>query len=200
MQAHDQTSSLPSEGLRTVVSLLLFMHLFCIATVLSGSFSPSQLQTDLATTVGPYARTLHLDPGFVMFQLTDGELGMTQLHRWQVFRVEGESEHLICQFPDKEPSWSFAFQRYDNLARLCAVYASNPDLDDEIAATVAKSLVHRYADAETDLGNQFLVRCVREMDTTSPIYEADVWFTAQSSLNLLKRTDDWRSSPPKLIE
>ena len=62
----------PSESTRTVISLLLFCHLFCVVVVLSASYAPSVLQARLLRVLRPYTQTLNLDLDFTPYDLTGG--------------------------------------------------------------------------------------------------------------------------------
>ena len=210
--------NLPNESTRTFVSLGLFIHLFCVAVVLSGNFLPSQLQLDLAKTVAIYTKTLHLDPGsFIPFQLTDGEQSLTQMHLWQVVDETGEKEHVLQSLPDSK-HWRGGFGRIRGsaYAQMAAFYATNESVDDEVCAAMARAVAEQYLatdettnEATDELtAKQFVVRCVRmplsgrsdEFESATTVYAADVWESTDGSLNLLKRMEARRTAPPTLNE
>ena len=107
---------------RTVVSLLLFMHLFAVGSVLSGNFLPSPLQQRLAATFSQYTRTLHLTPNSLPFHLTDGEGGLTRLHQWQVAEKSTGTENVLLRLPNDQMRASFNYQRQDRFASLVGCF------------------------------------------------------------------------------
>src|SRR3954470_20829271 len=58
--------------LRSVVSLVLCIHLFCVATVLASNFRRSPLQARLVSIFAPYTKLLHFDPEFTPYYYTLG--------------------------------------------------------------------------------------------------------------------------------
>jgi hypothetical protein len=56
-----QQPSAPSSEVRTLVSLLLFIHLFCVAIALSAYAAPSALQERIRTFFAPYLATFDFD-------------------------------------------------------------------------------------------------------------------------------------------
>src|SRR5207244_379167 len=60
--------------LRSVVSLLVCIHLFCVAIVLAsnspGNYRRSPLQGRLVSIFAPYTRLLHFDPEFTPYYYT----------------------------------------------------------------------------------------------------------------------------------
>ena len=112
----------------TLISLALFIHVFCVALTLSGNVSPSKLQERLISTVAPYTMTLNLDPNFTPFEMTSG-LEQDQLHQIVVQFDDGQS----LRFPDSGSLASFPFQRQARLARALAVYAE-AEVDESTAA------------------------------------------------------------------
>ena len=195
------SEGVPSEGVRTTISLLLFMHLFCLGVVLSSSFLPSELQRRLVSVVAPYTKSLHLDPNFLPFQLTNGEDGLTRLHQWQVVR-DGV---IVNRFPSDAMAGGFNRDRIDMYARVGAFYAT--DTDSEVPAAMARGIAN-YVFAEQESAQPVVVRCVRYFDDgdyeTAPvdspaysvIYAADVWIAESGEINVLKQMDARRAAPP----
>jgi hypothetical protein len=61
VDATGDAAGMPGGGIRTVISLLLVIHLFCLLVVFAGLYSPSELQTRLLVVLRPYTQTLALD-------------------------------------------------------------------------------------------------------------------------------------------
>ena len=204
-QHQSSSSSIPGESVRTLVSLLIVIHLFCVFVVLSSNFMPSGLQQDLVAIVSPYTKTLHLDPNFVPFHLV-AEDGDGRLHQWQII-VDNE---ILHRFPDSQLRGGFNRRRQDVFARVGGYYAMN-ELDD-VPAEMAKSLAeHVIAISSTEV-ERLHIRCVRYIGDADPVtsskdsegvnalYDADVWRTESGKLNLLKRTEPYRTSPSVTVD
>ena len=198
------TSGGMSDNVRTFASLLLFVHLFCVAVVLSSNFIPSALQQRLVEVVAPYTKTLHLDPNFVPFQLTSGQDGLSRFHQWQVVDQNGKVTH---RFPDEQLRFGFQRLRHDMFARVGGYYAMDESLDDEVAATMARDIA-RFVFSQDDGEKQFSVRCVRYIEDADPstanvdsfstaeLYVADAWQN-ERGINVLKRNEARRTASPQ---
>lgn len=206
----------PSETVRTVVSLLIFIHLFCMAIALSSCFSFSQLQGKLVELFFPYTRAIHGDPNYlpvdrrvaalppVAFHLTDGE-GETRMHQWLLTTPSGTT----LRFPDQ--GWPRQ-HRADRLARLSAYFSERLE-SDEVPAEVVKAMCTHLLPqlTENDRNGAMHVRCIRHRGDEQPLsfdvdsvqvdvlYEADVWFDGPAdapTINVLKRVPRSQSAPP----
>lgn len=208
--ATDTAAGLPlGETGRTVISLLLFVHLFCLAVVLSGNYLRSPLQQRLIALVAPYTRLLNFDPDFTKFQLTHA--------------AEEDDDHVIVvslpdtpglplvRFPDVGWRGSDRYQRYQRLASALA-FAANRE-QDSVTAEYAKAIGARVM-AERGVP-RVVVRCLRHlapsieqsrqerMGTASdsdasdlqPVYEADVWVAEDNSVQVLKRSSRREVAP-----
>ena len=195
----------PSELLRTGVSLVIVIHLFCVLVVLSSNFSPSSLQERLVSILALYTKTLHLDPNFVPYHLTEGE-GESRLHQWLVRAPDGKT----YRFPDREWRGGFPHERMDMLARVAAFYAEAEM--DEVPAEFARGIagfVISQSQADGHHGGQALVRCVQYVGDGTPaerdalddtgvnvVYEATVWHDSDGRLSVLKRSPEAEVAPP----
>lgn len=77
-----------SDGTRGLISLAIFLHLFCVFVGLFGNESASELASRVRRVVGPYTRALNLDAQYPTgFHLTHG--------------MEYEDDHLlVVRIPD----------------------------------------------------------------------------------------------------
>jgi len=57
----EQSVELPSSTVRTTVSLLVFIHLFCVLAGMMAIFEPSALQANLVRVLSPYTQVACLD-------------------------------------------------------------------------------------------------------------------------------------------
>ena len=200
----DKKLKLTHEGTRTLVSLLLFMHLFCVLVVLSAAFNPSALQQRLANIFAPWSKTLHLDPQHVTFHLTTGEEGDQRLHQWQVL-ADGK---IVLRLPQSQSAAGFQRTRIDAFAALAGKLVSL-DVDEEIPAVMARD-VAQFAVKQglASSQDQLLVRCIRFLDAADPatvtpdsmatetLYQADAWASETGEMMVLKRDDPRRTAPP----
>lgn len=202
-------SSVPTEGQRTLASLLLFIHCFCVAIVLTSSFLPSELQLRLVQVVAPYTKTLHLDPNFVPFQLTAGDDGFSRLHQWQVLDDKGRVTH---RFPDNQMRGGFTRERQDMYARVGAFYAADAASESDVPPAMAKALARHVLLGDNPSSGAKVIQCVRYVDDADPatadpesdavaiLYVADAWLGTNGEINVLKRTEARRVAPPVSTE
>ena len=210
-------ASYPSEAVRTAVSLVIFIHLFCVAIALTCSFSCSELGGKLVSLFFPYVRALHLDPNYlpvdrriaalppIAFHLTAGE-GETRMHQWLLTSRSGDT----WRFPDARWPWQ---HRGDRLARVAAYFSERLEAD-EVPAEIVKSLCNHVRSrlTDTELAGPIHVQCLRHQGSADArtfeveganvqvIYEADVWFSGSDespTINVLKRVPRGQSAPPK---
>jgi hypothetical protein len=198
-----------SETTRTIVSLLLFVHLFCLFVVLSANLVPSPLQRQLVSAVATYARLLNFDPNFTRYHLTHG--------------VEDDDDHFVEVSLAESPDAPLArlpavglrsglrSRRYQTLAAALAFYASREV--DSVSAEFAKAIgayVIRQHNA-----SRVVVRCrwhrslplAPEQQGASgssdpfdaslyeTVYEADVWLEPDGSVQVLKKSSPREVAP-----
>lgn len=58
---------------RSIISVLLFVHLFCVFVVLASNYRRSPLLGRLVSFFGVYTQALNFDPNFTPFHLTTGQ-------------------------------------------------------------------------------------------------------------------------------
>jgi hypothetical protein len=219
------TTSKPSpsgEGaaLRSVASLLVFIHLFCVAVVLSSNFRRSRLQNDLVRVFAAYTRLLHFDPDFTPYFYT---LGRTvDDDTWLVVDLYADADQPVTsqkllksvQFPPSGGDWLGQRRRYFRLASMLAASSDPETEDDDVSGAIARSVaarVMREAGAR-----RAVVRCLRRMSqpfnlaTLNPgfppdrptdpaydqsLYEADVWIDEDGNPQVLKRASRAEVAP-----
>ena len=85
--------------LRSVVSLLVRIHLFCVAIVLAsnspGNYRRSPLQGRLVSIFAPYTRLLHFDPEFTPYYYTLGR--PLDDDTWLVIDLYASGEQPVSQ-------------------------------------------------------------------------------------------------------
>jgi hypothetical protein len=201
----EQARPLPSQTFRTIVSLAIFIHLFCLFVVLSSNFAPSALQDRLVQIFAPYARTLNLDPNFTAYHLTTGS-PEDDFHLIEVETVEGQT----MSFPPAGWHGGFAYRRYPSVAHVMA-FSAAAEID-QATAELAKAFGdHVLAGTGSTRG---VVRCRRHRtqprilsgsDPDDPLaaeyyatlYEADVWRDQRAGVQVLKRSAKGQVAPPK---
>jgi len=202
---HSAIDTVPNENVRTLISLVIVIHLFCVTVMLSSNFAPSGLQERLVAVLAPYAKTLHLDPNFVPYHLTTGE-AQDRFHQWIVESADG----VVKRFPDRQWRGGFPRKRLETMAQIAAFYADN-DMD-EVSAELARGLAHHVMETDEQLSGEpgrLVVRCLQYIGDDDPsaietsdvtginvVYEADVWLDRQGRLNVLKRSPAAQAAPP----
>lgn len=191
--------------LRSFVSLALVLHLLCVAFVYSANVNPSQLQVRLAGIFAPYTQLLHLDPGGVRLQLTDGSQDSDD-HLILVLpkRSDGTiDEDAAVRLPDTENRFSLARRRLLALTSDVAAYGEGRE---DLAALIAQSIgenVMQHQQLE-----HVVVRVVRQgteplYDDMEPderssdftAYEAEVWRDEDGVIRTQKRAVGLGAAP-----
>ena len=214
--ASDRTNAASNETstLRSVLSLLLFIHFFCVFVVLSSTFRRSALQSRLVSIFAPYTTFFDLDPGpHTPFHLTlgrpvDDDAYITvDLYAKSPIADQKPIKKLVM--PDASDRFGNQ-KRYLALAKLLVAYG-NSDLGedeprDEVARQIALSIGQR---AMHEVGAEMaVVRCVRRMSQPldlddlfegfppdnpaaaqydRTVYEADIWIDEDGQVQAQKR-------------
>jgi hypothetical protein len=192
--------------LRSIVSLVVILHLLCVGFVYSANVNASRLQQRLAGIFAPYTQLLHLDPDGVRLQFTDGSQDSDD----HVLIVSpklsdgslGEADAV--RIPDPETNYLTGERhRLLALANRVAAYAQQRD---DLAALLAKSIgesvmrekqfdhvvvrvMHRGAKAlYDDLAPE-------ELSTDFNLYEAEVWKDEDGVIQTQKRASGLDAAP-----
>jgi hypothetical protein len=197
---------------RSLISLALCVHLFCVAVVLASNFRRSALQMRLVSMFGLYTQTLDFDPNQTPYFYTLGRA--VDDDTWLVINLYPSAEQPVAsqslaktlQLPEPGSNWLTERRRGFALARLLAAAASPENENDDLTGEIARS-VGSWAMRQT--GNQrAVVRCLRRMSQpfdlsalnpgfppdrpTDPaydatVYEADVWLDEDKQVQVQKR-------------
>jgi hypothetical protein len=76
--------------LRSVLSILIFVHLFCVAVVLSSNLRRSALQNRLVSIFAVYTQLLDFDPDFTPYYYTFGR------------DIDGDARLVVDLYADAE--------------------------------------------------------------------------------------------------
>ena len=162
-------SDTPSDGatLRGVLSLLICIHLFCVAVVLAANFRRSPLQGKLVSIFSGYTKLMHFDPEFTPYYYTLGR--PTDDDTWLVIDLYPSAEQPVAQqqaaktvrLPEGGSNWFDNRKRAFQLAKLLANAAEPGNENDDFSGEIARS-VGGWAMRTTD-NHRAVVRCVRRM-------------------------------------
>ena len=174
---------LPGGAVRTVVSLLILIHCFCVFIVLSANGERSLFQARLVEVLAPYTGLLNLDPDFVPYYLTHG-LEADDDYAIEIELDVAGSEPQVIYLPQQGLWPPLRAQRWRALARVLAAGAQRDDdaASGRIATALGGHAMDRYGAARV------VVRCVRHEPMTVAeraaanrnnsqrvvVYEADV--------------------------
>jgi hypothetical protein len=212
----DQSAAL----LRSVISLVLCIHLFCVATVLASNFRRSPLQTRLVSIFAAYTRLLDFDPEFTPYYYTLGRA--LDDDTWLVIDLYASADQPVIQqqvattvrLPDAGSNWFDDRRRALRLARLLAASADRESENDDVTSEIARS-VGSWAMRQTN-NHRAVVRCLRRMSqpfdlaTLNPgfppdrptdpaydstVYEADVWIDEDRQVQVQKRVSRAEAAP-----
>jgi len=205
---------------RSIVSLLLCIHLFCVAIVLASNFRRSPLQSRLVSIFAPYTKLLHFDPEFTPYYLTlgrnidDDTWLVMDLYPSADLPVSQQQIAETMQLPAAGSNWLENRRRGFQLAKLLAASADSQSENDDVTSEIARA-VGGWAIRESGNGRA-VVRCLRKYsqsydlsllnpgfppdrptdaayDTT--VYEADVWIDEDKQVQVQKRASRAEVAP-----
>jgi hypothetical protein len=200
MASATNSKAAPHSMLQSVVSLLLVLHLFCVAVVLASNFRRSLLQGELVRIFAAYTRSLNFDPQFTPYYHTLGRAidddAVLVIDLYAKGDAPAAAQPLVgtIRLPDGGSNWLTGRKRYFQLAKLLALHADPEIENDDVTSEIARSVGARIL---RETGNERAVlRCIRresqppptvplvagypESEPTNPaydrvVYEADVW-------------------------
>ena len=208
-------SELPSEGLRTVISFLLFVHLFALGVAIASNAAPvSALRRQLRDVpfVRPYLQLFQMDLGY-NFHLTYSEEFDTD-HFFEL-ELGGQQasgpETTKILLPPSGLRPPIRRDRYHNLALNAARLMGDDQFESLLPKAIAKRLL---AEANVTEGTH-RIRCRRHylltramVGSTDPrvrdpfaagrygtVYEADVFFDDQGELQIVKTASASETAP-----
>jgi len=180
---------------RSFVSLVLLVHLLCIAFVYSANVNPSRLQVRLAGVLAPYTQLLHLDPGGARLQFTDGS-ERSDDHVVTVARKLSDgsaSQADAVRLPADEPRLSGERRRLLTIAGEMADYVERDDLIAHFAKAIGASVMRQkewdhVIVTVAHQGAQPLDDDVvpEDRSTDYVVYEAEVWTDEDGELQVQK--------------
>jgi hypothetical protein len=211
----------PSPTLRSVLSLVIFIHFCCVFVVLSSTFRRSALQSRLVAIFGPYTQVLAFDPGFFTpYYYTQGPTGDDDAVIVADLYAEADrpSEQLqkmkTVTLPDGGSRWLADRRRAIALAQLMASYTDPGNEADELSGEIARSVGRRLM--QENGAQRAAVRCVRrlsqplDLTTLDPgfppddpaaspydvvLYEADVWIDEDGDVQVQRRVAQAEAAP-----
>jgi len=205
---------------RSVISLLICIHLFCVAVVLASNFRRSALQSRLVSVFAGYTKLLHFDTEFTPYYYTLGR--PSDDDTWLTIELYPSADQSVAQqqvvkamrLPDGGSNWLENRGRGFQLAKLLASSADPGAENDDLSGEIARA-VGGWAMRTTD-NHRAVVRCIRRMSqpydlaTLNPgypadrpkdltydsmLYEADVWIDEDGQVQLLKRASRAEVAP-----
>jgi hypothetical protein len=210
-----------SSAWRSVVSLLLTIHLLCVGVVLASNFRRSPLQARLVSIFASYTKLLHFDPEFTPYYYTLGRPSdddawiSVELYASADQPVSQQQQATRLQLPDGGSNWLEERRRAIHLAKILAERGeSDADEDLEVASEIAKGL--GQWGMQTTGNQRAVVRAFRRMSQpydltalnpgfppdrpTDPAYdaiayEADVWIDEDRQVQVQKRVSRAEAAP-----
>jgi hypothetical protein len=205
---------------RSIVSLLICIHLFCVAVVLASNFRRSPLQTQLVSIFAPYTKLFHFDPSRTPYYYTlgrnidDDTWLVIDLYPSADLPVAQQKIAETAQLPSGGSNWLENRRRGFQLAKLLADSADPLNENDDVTSEIARA-VGGWAIRKSDNGRA-VVRCMRKYsqsynlslinpgfppdrptdaayDTT--VYEADVWIDEDKQVQVQKRASRAEVAP-----
>jgi hypothetical protein len=191
----------PAPLLRSILSLLLFIHFFCVLVVLSSTYIRSRLQGRLVAIFGPYTELMAFDPGtytpyYYTHGLTRDDDAVIEVDLYPDVEnlVARQGRLKTIRLPSGGSRWQGEHHREIALAKRLAAYADPEIGDEEVTSAIVRSIGERVM---RETGNRgALVRSIRRLsqplrlqtlfpqyprdNPTAPeydqlLYEAEVW-------------------------
>jgi hypothetical protein len=203
---------------RSIISLLIVIHLTCVMVVLFANFRRSQLQADLVGVFRPYTQFFGFDPDFTQFYLTHGSENddrviVVDLYPRGDEPVADQKLLKTVVLTDHGSPWLGSRRRYFGLANVLAFYGENEQYDD-LSAEYARAIGRRLMDENK--AKAAVVRSIQRMSQpadvsallpgypadkpTDPrydnvIYEADVFYDDEGQVSVNKRAGKGEVAP-----
>ena len=145
--ASPNSPALPSQNVRTLLSFLLFLHLFALAVAVTSNDQPSQLELGLRKTplVRPYLQLLSMDLAYtynLTFGVGDNLVNDAELWIQVQLNTPSGPQEVILPVTGRQPRQRF--RRAESLVRTAASLIGQTDRESILPAAIAASLVHRY--------------------------------------------------------
>ncbi|MFO0902588.1 MAG: hypothetical protein U0939_06285 [Pirellulales bacterium] len=170
---------------RSIASLALFVHLFCLALVLTSNQAASPLQQRLLFVFRPYTQLLNFDVSYTRFDYTqetidDADQRIEYLPEGKSNAQASDWVHLTAGSPGSD-----RLQRYQRLAGVMSFFASRED--DGTTAVIAAAIgTHLYRHDEPideirvrrhvlQTPDQVRGTSVAERDPFDPMFFQDVY-------------------------
>jgi hypothetical protein len=192
---------LPGPNVRTIASLLLFMHLFCLLVALSSSGRNfSRLQVKLTNAVAPYLLFTKIAPS-ASFDLTNG-MWESFDHFVEVEVTAGPEQGQVLRLPEGRVAGSLPQGRVELLARTMGVtnYVGNDPNTAAFAKAIGATVLDQGQNERVVVRLKRYDPQERDFDSTNPatppdptapeyvktLYEAQVWRDRHGLVQLLK--------------
>jgi hypothetical protein len=206
--------------LRSVISLVLFIHLFCVAVVLSSNFRRSRLQARLVSLFAPYTQLLCFDPDFTPYYFTLGRSSdddtwlAIDLYADATQPVSGQPIAKSVRLHDGTSVWLGNRRRAMQLAQMVAAHADPETENDDLTSAIARPVGAWFIRATHN--GRAVVRCVRRLSQPynlstlnagfpadqptaaaydAILYEADVWIDEDGEAQVQKRVSRAEAAP-----
>ncbi len=209
----DSDPGVPSDLARSILSLVLVLHFFCVFTVLASTYLRSTLQARLVLIFGMYTELLAFDPGqFIPYFYTHGTTrdddAIFSLDLYPAGDVPVAQRQLIksVAFPAEGSHWLDERRRTIRLAQQLAYFA-DPEVDrDDLAAEIARGVGSRVMREHGAAAA--VLRCTRRLsqpldlasllrdfppdNPSAPaydelVYEGDVYFDEEGQVQAIRR-------------
>jgi hypothetical protein len=207
--------------LRSILSILVFIHFFCVAVVLSSNLRRSALQSRLVRIFACYTQLLDFDPDFTPYYYSfgrdidnDARL-VVDLYADPDLPAASQPLLKTIVLPQGGTNWLGDRRRYFALGKIVAMNSQPENEMDETTGEIARAVGARVM-RENGAGRS-IVRCIQRLsqplDLTllnpgfppdNPLdpryevttYEADVWIDpADNQVLLIKRSSRAEVAP-----
>ena len=168
--------------LRSVLSIVIFAHLFCVAVVLSSNLRRSALQSRLVKVFAIYTQLLDFDPDFTPYYYTfgrdvdnDARL-VVDLYADADLSARDQPLVKTVTLPAHGTNWLGDRRRYFSLARIVALNSQPENENDELTGEIAKAVGGRVM--RESGAKRAVVRCIQRTQSAARPVAAQSRFSA----------------------
>jgi len=204
---------MPEEWIRTLLSLVIFIHLFCCGVAMCANFGRSGLQDRLLDVLAPYMQFVHQDLGYSQYYLTNGYPDSDAFLEFQPVDATGKNAGEVVRLPSTGLPGTLPYAREQQLAARMSQYAVGGDdmaaFLSEMARTVGAAALRQNGWSHLVIRvRRHLIQPISFAIATPPLpadpndpryfetaYEATVWFDDDGSVLINKKESAGESAP-----
>ena len=207
---HNESPAELPANVRTIISLVLFVHLFAVVLAIATNFGPlSELRGGLRVNfLMRYLQLLNMDSAYNFHYMYGDPLDFDQMIEVELGGGESEEARTV-QLPESGLGNGLRRRRYEQLAQSVAEQAGNEDTEHILPGAIATHLMSEYDTSElnfrcrTHFGQSSEDAGALDPAQADPfderyyqtMYEARIWLDDVGELQFLKSETSQSAAP-----